>query len=95
MHPTKASPAVRDSTRGPRRTIDDRQATKSAKRFVAAGGGFEVEYAGPVVRIWHEPCLNHDLLPDDDCVTVARWKAIHRCGARVSPWDRGDFGGRA
>lgn len=86
---------MRDSIRAPRRTLDDRQMPGRTTRFVAAGGGFEVEYAGPVIRIWHESCLNHDLLPDDDGATVARWKATHRCGARVSPWDRGDFGGRA
>lgn len=63
-------------------------------RFTAVGGGFDVERAGRVVRIWHGPCLNHDLLPDDDSATVARWMAVHRCGERVSPWDRGHFGGR-
>lgn len=58
-------------------------------RFVPVGGGFELEHAGQFVRIWHDVCRKHDLLPDDDEPTVNRWKAAHRCGARTSDWDYG------
>jgi hypothetical protein len=66
--------------------------TGVANQFRAVGEGFEVEYAGPVIRIWHVPCLNHELLADDDRATVVERKAVHRCGERVSPWDRGEHG---
>lgn len=63
--------------------------------FGAVGEGFELEYAGQFIRIWHDACLNHVLLPGDDEATVESWKAAHRCGERSSPWDRGDFGVRS
>jgi hypothetical protein len=59
-------------------------------RFVPVGGGFELEYAGRFIRIWHAVCRNHDLLADDCATTVAERKASHRCGERISQWDRGD-----
>jgi hypothetical protein len=59
-------------------------------RFVPVGGGFELEYAGRFIRIWHAVCRNHDLLADDFAATVAERKASHRCGERISQWDRGD-----
>lgn len=68
--------------------------TEVTNRVVAVGDGFEVEYAGKFIRMWHSPCLNHDLLPNDDEATVETWKATHRCGDRIAPWDRGDVGGR-
>jgi hypothetical protein len=63
---------------------------QQAHRFVSAGGGFDVEHAGPVIRIWCGVCDKHDHLPHDDEATVERWKAAHRCGERISQWDRGD-----
>jgi hypothetical protein len=68
---------------------------RAANRFVAIGGDFEVEYGGSVIRIWHAPCLNHDLLADDEEATVVDRKAVHRCGERISPWDRGELGVRS
>lgn len=58
-------------------------------RFVAVGDMFDVEYAGQFVRIWHDVCRKHDLLPDGDESTVKKWKAAHRCGDRTSGWDCG------
>lgn len=65
--------------------------TAVVSQFRSVGDGFEVEHAGQFIRIWCGACDKHDLLPDDDQATVDRWKAAHRHGARISPWDRGDL----
>lgn len=63
--------------------------TRVTTRFVSVGDTFELEYAGQFIRIWHDACRKHDLLPDDEESTVEKWKAAHRCGARTSDWGRG------
>jgi hypothetical protein len=67
-----------------------RPAAAVTDRFFSVGGGFELEYAGRFIRIWHDVCRNHDLLVDDRAATVSERKASHRCGERISQWDRGD-----
>lgn len=63
-------------------------------RFVRVGDGFDVERAGRVIRIWCGTCDKHEHLPNDDAATIGAAKAAHRCGERVTPWSRGDVGGR-
>jgi hypothetical protein len=63
-------------------------------RFGRAGECFDLEHAGPVIRIWCRACSKHELLSDDEERTVEAAKEAHRCGERISPWDRGDTGGR-
>jgi hypothetical protein len=41
--------------------------TERTSRFVGVGDGFQVEYAGPVIRIWHDPGPNHDPIPGSRC----------------------------
>lgn len=61
----------------------------ATNRFVSIGDGFELEHAGRFLRIWHDVCLKHDLLPGDDKPTIDKWKVAHRCGPRTSDWDSG------
>jgi hypothetical protein len=58
-------------------------------RFVPVDGRFDLEHAGPVVRIWCNTCDKHELLPDDDEQTVDEARKAHRCGPRTSDWDCG------
>lgn len=66
----------------------------TANRFVPVGVLFDVEHAGPVIRIWCTACNKHEHLGDDSDNTVAAAKASHRCGERTSAWDCGTRGRR-
>lgn len=66
-----------------------------ANQFVAIAEGFDLEYAGPVIRIWCQACDKHEGLPDDEDATVEAARAEHRCGERTSPWHVGEIGVRS
>ena len=62
-----------------------------SNRFVPVGVRFDLEHAGPVIRIWCNTCDKHQLLPDDGDGTVDAARKSHRCGPRTSDWDCGGF----
>lgn len=49
--------------------------------------GYVITYDGPVNRLWHDACHNHENLPDLTNATVERLVADHLCGPRTSAWD--------
>lgn len=55
-------------------------------RFVPVGDGFEVEHAGPIIRIWCGGCDKHGHLSDDDQSTV---EGRRRCISVASESHRG------
>lgn len=48
--------------------------------------GFVVTYDGPISRLWHDACRNHENLPDLTDATIVRLVAGHVCGPRTSAW---------
>ena len=66
----------------------------AASRFVDLGGFFDIEYAGPFIRIWCGACDKHEPLPDDEPGTLEAARVAHRCGERVSLWESADLGSR-
>lgn len=59
------------------------------EQFVPVEGGFALEHAGPVVRLWCDVCNKHQLLPDKGAETIGATREAHRCGPRTSPGDSG------
>jgi hypothetical protein len=64
--------------------------TARRPQFVALDRLFDLEHAGPIVRIWCNACDKSQVLADDAIATVETARESHQCGPRTSVWDKGE-----
>ena len=64
-------------------------AVPGAGQFVALDRLFDLERAGPIVRIWCRGCDKHQVLAGGGVATVEAARESHCCGPRTSGWGTG------